>query len=134
MIRCWMLLPVAIGLFGCSSASSQMQQSIALGTEVTLALGATALLQAEEVSIQFDGVTADSRCPQGITCVWAGEATVALTIRIDSQPAIRQEVAGGKDTVVGSYRVTVIEVLPQARESVRIAPEDYRATVKVQKL
>ena len=31
--------------------------------------------------ITFEGVSDDSRCPRGAQCVWAGDATVAVTLR-----------------------------------------------------
>jgi hypothetical protein len=31
--------------------------------------------------LRFDRLVSDSRCPEGVTCVWAGDAEVALDLR-----------------------------------------------------
>ena len=46
----------------------------------TLNLNQTAELNPPGTSIRFDAVKSDSRCPNGARCVWAGEATVQITV------------------------------------------------------
>ena len=33
-----------------------------------------------DISVSFEAVTEDSRCPRGVQCVWAGNAAVRLTL------------------------------------------------------
>lgn len=33
-----------------------------------------------DLSVSFDAVTEDSRCPRGVQCVWEGNAAVRLTL------------------------------------------------------
>lgn len=40
--------------------------------------GGTAQWAGTGLQLGFDGVTADSRCPRGEQCVWAGDATVRV--------------------------------------------------------
>lgn len=46
-----------------------------LGQEFTLYLGQTATIAGENLEIRFAEVISDSRCPQGVQCIWAGEAS-----------------------------------------------------------
>ena len=66
-------------LAGCAGAPAAaptkdqpMNTSITLQPERTIALGPTAMLR-------YDGV-ADSRCPPGVQCVWAGELAYKFTL------------------------------------------------------
>jgi len=46
-----------------------------LDQEFTLYLGQTATITGESLEIRFAEVISDSRCPQGVQCIWAGEAS-----------------------------------------------------------
>ena len=63
-------------LAGCASPSpakdQPMNTSVTLQPERTVAVGPTAVLR-------YDGA-ADSRCPPGVQCVWAGELAYKFTL------------------------------------------------------
>ena len=63
-------------LAGCASPSAvkapSMNTGITLQPERTVAVGPTAVLR-------YDGA-ADSRCPPGVQCVWAGELAYKFTL------------------------------------------------------
>lgn len=48
-------------------------------TMVTLALGQQVFVKDQQLNVSFDKVVNDSRCPTGTQCIWAGNATVAVT-------------------------------------------------------
>lgn len=78
-----LLLPrmlVAIALLsvaGCDSSDSDSAQS-QLDADLQLELGETG--QSDGLTITFATVLGDSRCPEGVECIWAGEASVRLVI------------------------------------------------------
>jgi hypothetical protein len=43
------------------------------------------------------------------------------------------EILEGGSTLAGAYRVTLVRVDPQPLSTARIAPQDYRATLKIDK-
>lgn len=45
----------------------------------TLALGQTLFVKEHQLNLTFDKVLNDSRCATGVQCIWAGNATVAVT-------------------------------------------------------
>ena len=100
------------------------------GAEVTLAPGATVSVKAEEMKLRFVSVSEDSRCPRDVTCVWAGEVKVLLEIQ-DSPASSQVEIRAGDSAVAGAYRITVVRVEPQRTSSAPISPQDYRATLKL---
>ena len=60
--------------------STVNQPANATGTvTVTLALGQNIFVKEHQLNLTFDKVLNDSRCPTGVQCIWAGNATVAVT-------------------------------------------------------
>jgi hypothetical protein len=53
------------------------------GQELVLSIGQTAVFENKDLKIKFVSVTSDSRCPKGVTCVWAGEAKCQILIGND---------------------------------------------------
>jgi hypothetical protein len=55
--------------------------SVARGATASIPLGGTVRVEGTDVHVTFERVVQDSRCPRNVTCVWAGEATVELSVR-----------------------------------------------------
>jgi hypothetical protein len=53
------------------------------GQELVLSIGQTAVFENKDLKIKFVSVVSDSRCPKGVTCVWAGEAKCQILIGND---------------------------------------------------
>jgi hypothetical protein len=124
---------LAGALSSCGATNSQTVQSVDLGAEVTLAPGSSAAFKPAGIIVQFVAVTADSRCARDATCMWVGEAKVQLSIRNAQQPPTRHEILEGEHAVSGDYRITVVRVRPIPVASGKIPPEDYRATLQMEK-
>jgi hypothetical protein len=100
---------------------------------VVLAPGETAPVQG--LVLRFEGVSADSRCPLGVTCVWEGDAVVIVTA---SQPpaagnAVELHTSGRfpQEGAHGRYRIELVSLVPQPREGETVPPRQYRATLRV---
>ena len=133
MIRVAAIL-TCLALAGCGAAPAQELQAVDPGAEVTLAPRATAAVKNAEIKVTFVAVTEDSRCPRDVTCIWAGEVKVQLEVQQASQVASQVEILERGSTVAGKYRVTLVRVEPQPTSTARIAPQDYRATLKIDNL
>lgn len=126
MIRiCFLSFLVAVALAACGRGTTA-----ALDAPIQIAPGQSVKLDAARFEVQFDGIAADSRCPGDVACVWAGEVLVQLSIRNEGRTT-RHEVREQQSAKVGGYNVTVLQVLPAARSTQRIAPADYRVTLKI---
>jgi hypothetical protein len=103
--------------------------------EVVLAPGSPARVASTPLTITLERVGEDSRCPEGVNCVWAGD--VEVTLRIEGGTA-RPTVAtlhlhaSPRNVAHGEYKVTLVGVAPAPKEGVRTKPEEYRATVRVE--
>jgi hypothetical protein len=108
-----------------------------LGSPFSLKIGQTGECNSVKgFSVKFDKVTADSRCPQGVECITAGRADLALTLSKDgaSQPAtLSFTIAEGTNNRVDfkGHTVRVIAVEPLRKQGVEIKPGDYTIQVVV---
>ncbi|MBT2211593.1 MULTISPECIES: hypothetical protein [Actinomadura] len=132
-----LLLPCAAALIACASGASAGTDdpTIKPGAPFTLAPGQTGRLDGGALTVRFDGVSDDSRCPATVDCVWAGSATVHLTITFgEAAPAARDLYVNGtsaKTVAVSGYKVSLIGLAPE-RQSTKPLPKDaYRAKLRV---
>jgi hypothetical protein len=91
----------------------------------------------EGLRITFEGVAADSRCPRGATCAWAGDAAAAFVLEKAPAAALRRTLHTSgrfeRQTDCEGLVVRLEEIAPYPTEGASIAAGDYRATVLVTK-
>jgi hypothetical protein len=63
---------------GCGGSPGPVEA--ALGRDFSLAVGQQASITGESLGIRFEAVVGDSRCPQDVTCPWAGEVTCTVLV------------------------------------------------------
>ena len=121
----------ALALAACGRGGSAAALEATLDAPVQLAPGQSAVVANEKVEVQFTGIASDSRCPSNVTCVWVGEVVVQLAVRSDGKRT-QHEIKDMQSARVDGHRVTVLQVLPpRASSEERIAPADYRVTLKI---
>ena len=123
---------VVCGLEAAASARAAVQpaaQAIAPGQPFLLAIGGSAVAQGPPpLEFRFDSVTEDSRCPIGVTCVWAGDAVVRLIVTGSREPLLLHTNEGYDTSVsVGSYEIRLAGLTPPPEEGSAIDPASYRA-------
>lgn len=89
----------------------------------------------EGLTITFEGVGDDSRCPTGETCVWAGDAAAAFTFEKANAATVQSTLhTNGRFERQIDYDRFVIrldDVRPYPKTGASIARSDYRATLVV---
>ena len=113
----------------CGAGASQ---AIELGREYTLAPGEH--VGGTDLTLRFDAVPADSRCPSDVQCIWEGDATVAVTVLSSSLAPCAVELHTATslrgDKMCGPYALRLIGLSPErGRAGSPIGPQAYRATV-----
>ncbi len=135
-------LVALISVLGCRlddliSGDDQDFISAVLDSKFQLEVGQTGFVESENIRITFLEVTADSRCPSDVTCIWAGEVKVLVNIWKDDQDL-------GDSTLVGQaanddqavkafdgYSVSLLKVDPYPVSTQTIGPLDYTITLIV---
>src|SRR5690606_20640656 len=61
-------------------AQTPSEPTVTMNAEFTLAPGESARIEDTGLTVRFDGVENDSRCPANATCAQEGNATVRVTV------------------------------------------------------
>jgi hypothetical protein len=129
-------LLMIIALTGCQSSAGIIKASI--DKEFSLAIGQIAELTGEQITLQFEGIQEDSRCPKGATCIWQGRVSSILQVRdnglsttiVLTEPGLSDQY--GQNTYK-QYEFTS-HVLPYPEIGKKLPSEDYRLHLTVKKI
>ena len=131
--RLWLALAAALTLGASCDTEAPSSPGAPSTRDVVLAPGESFFLQ--DLAVKFDGVSADSRCPLGVTCIWEGDAVVELVATDPPSPgqALELHTAGQfpREATHGRYLIRLVALSPQPREGQPVAAQDYRATLRV---
>jgi hypothetical protein len=95
-------------------------------------------------TLRFDSLLAESRCPIGMMCIWAGEAVIRVQwTRMTRTSSFTLKLPGGAnaqnagahipfDTL--GYRFTLQQLDPYPDPHIRIAYGSYTATIRVENI
>jgi hypothetical protein len=124
------LLLLALLAAGCDDTPTAPTAPV--NQDVTLAPGERVSF-ASSFSLQFMGVTGDSRCPADTICVLGGDAIVRLEARRPNDVAgvLELHTAQPQSVTYGPYTITLVELSPYPFVARPISPDEYRATIRV---
>ncbi len=119
--------------FGASFAQESAHPN--LGEDFELAVHQTAQFTAEKISVTFEQVLEDSRCPVDVTCIWAGLAEVSLQVAVSGQERelSLSTLPPENSAVFENYTFWLISVRPGPRSDQNIDSSAYFVTVRVDK-
>ena len=136
-------VPLAIfwlsGVLAAGSCNAESPTVPAAGEEFQLAIGESATpADGGGVTVTFADVTGDSRCPTGVTCIWAGEVTIALDLAAAGQAPTRVELTAGPDATKASaaldgHTLHLLRVDPYPKAGKPIERSQYRATLRLER-
>jgi hypothetical protein len=111
---------------------------VRLGQEFDLHVGQRAAVEGEGLQVRFASVVNDSRCPEGVTCVWAGNAEVLIeTGASNTQEELKLNTLGGerfpKEARYRQYIVELVALKPHPQKDVAVKAADYVATLVIRK-
>jgi hypothetical protein len=133
MARRWAAAAVAVWCLVLTSCAAPLAPA-PLDDPFVLAPRERAFVEDANIRLEFLEVTADSRCPIDAICVWAGDATVHITVR-DDGTSVRYDLHTGdpaRATVVhGGLVIRLVELQPYPASTRPIALADYRATFRI---
>jgi hypothetical protein len=106
-----------------------------LDQEFKLEYGQEVAVKGQELSVKFDAVLEDSRCPTGVNCVWEGDAKILIGAREATSEALKLELhTNGRFNQAGAYRQYVIRLValdPHPKADVENEQKDYVATLLI---
>jgi hypothetical protein len=128
----WFLPVVLVLLLSCGPGEINAD----LGEKFSLAIGQSAYITSEGMAVKFIKVIGDSRCPQGVTCIWAGEASSLLEItysgstyqKVLTQPGFTEPPQSDYFEYVITFN---LQPYPKAGEDIK--DKDYRLELQIDK-
>jgi len=112
-----------------ASAQSAAQESVSVGVNKT-----KKVLGAATVRVLL--VVEDSRCPEGTTCVQAGNAKVRIAVKKgdDTTQIVELDTNGKNTATVAGYELKLDSLTPTPTSAAPIRKKDYVANLTVKDL
>ena len=139
ILRSLAVIVVAL-TFGCgfmqsASGPTPVPADALLDREFELRVSGVARISGEPLTITFDSVVADSRCPTNTTCVFEGDATVRLNVEGSNASRLtldlHTQANGPRDGGFQKYRIRLVRLAPDRQNSSAIPSDQYVATLIV---
>jgi hypothetical protein len=126
----WSTAALALLLGGCSDNPSEPPFQ---DTELILPFGGSASVPGTPIEVTFERLLEESRCPEDVMCVHAGNGQVLIGAREGDEDAslVLNTTLGARDATFAGYRFELSALDPYPRSDRRTRPEDYRATLRV---
>ena len=116
--------------------SPHNQMSLIIGETVEAAYKETLKNTFESISLSFDSLVVDSRCPIGVLCIWEGDAELIFTFSKSSNNAkfsLHTHESSRNDTTAFGYNIELIDVRPYPHIDSTYVANNYSALVLVSK-
>ena len=124
-----------VGCLGCGATTivtsgPPATTEVLLDSEFELVPGQTAAFTTLGLTVRFDDVGNDSRCPVDVTCIWEGNAAVLVTLKRAGSAAYQATLNSSsepKQVKDGNETLLLVGLLPEADTRHPIGRGEYRA-------
>ena len=132
-MRLGVVLLTLLTLSACSDKGPAAPSPVA--KEVTLAPGQTASVDEASISIRFEGVSGDSRCPGDAICITGGDAQVKIDVipSRGEQTPYTLHTGDMRPVSHGDLTIGLVELSPYPFVTRPINPADYRVKLSIKR-
>lgn len=116
-------------LISCQNSTTPLNPAV--GETFEIKFGESATIQSEQIQVTFEELIEDSRCPEDVVCVWAGNAKII--IQVDDQEVSLNTYSNPKYAELSEYNIKLISLNPYPRQDTVIEKENYSAEILVTK-
>ena len=130
----WTALVLTVVASLATSEGVKRPRAVRLDETFVLHAGESAKVEAEKLTIAFDAVVADSRCPKGAQCIVEGDATVRVTVYQAAGRTshdLHTSERAAQEASVDGLAVRLIRLDPYPIEGKAMEARDYEATLQV---
>lgn len=106
------------------------------GQTVEVRVGREVMVAAHRLKIKFVAVREDSRCPEGVQCIWAGNARISLKLSRAGSRAANMEIntmTPPREITYRNYTIKLEKLAPHPTQNRPSKPGYYVATLVVTK-
>jgi hypothetical protein len=130
-----------VALMACGAqAKVRARKTVRLNQNFVLRVGQEVLVAGQKLTIKFASVTEDSRCPRGVTCIWAGNVRVLLHVTEGKSKPMKLELnlnprdfPDGEAADCSGYQIKLVSVNPYPVKDQQLKASDYAVTLSVSK-
>lgn len=115
---------------------SVSQKRVHVQREFVLRAGNEVLVTEAKLTVKFKEMVEDSRCPEGLDCIWAGNGKISLTVTRSKHKPVSFELNTTTEPTCFTYEnyvITLVKLAPYPKKDITIRPQEYVATLKVTK-
>lgn len=94
-------------------------------------IGYRETLHVDKLSLTFEEIEEDSRCPADVVCIQAGRVVALFTATDETTREVVELASDETSQTILGYQVTLEAVTPQNLEGEEILPVDYRLKITV---
>jgi len=132
------ILGAFIALIACDEKREEVPIDTKFGDPITLKVGESTDIQEGVLTISFDKVVEDSRCPNGVDCFWQGQAMIQLLVNTSTTVDLIMQ-AGKEELAVDTldnfiYTLLDVSPYPDVKDNLPLPEEAYIIEVQVDKL
>lgn len=111
------------------------ESPLALSAPAEIEFGVGEARRIPPVTLTFVRVSQDSRCPTGVTCIWAGDAVAELRVERDGAApevvSLHTNAGSGQAASVAGLSLRLVRLEPYPEADHPIAAGDYRLVLSV---
>jgi hypothetical protein len=130
MFRIYLLITTAVLAVAVTAVA---QPSV--GKPFDLKVGQSVVVAGQELTVGFEELLGEGRCPIGVLCIWEGDAAVRIWASLPGASRGDFQLHTHHDYKwkfsYGDYEVTLLEVSPYPVYEAPTPPGDYVVTVQV---
>jgi hypothetical protein len=135
------LVVCLVALVACGAqAKVRARKTVRLNQNFVLRVGQEVSVAEQKLNVKLVSVPEDSRCPKGVTCIWAGNVRVRLQVTKVGGKPVKVELSlnprdfpDGEAADCGNYKLKLVGVEPYPVADQQLKPADYTVTLSVSK-
>jgi len=109
---------------------------IRLGQEFDLKINQEAAIEGEGLAVVFESVLEDSRCPEGVDCIWSGNAKIRIRSSKQKHAPATIELntnVGPKSSSYLDYEIKLVALKPRPKADKPVQSNEYKAALIITK-
>ena len=117
-----------------STQANGIQRKVHVDCEFGLKSGTEVLVKEAGMNLRFVDMVEDSRCPEGVDCIWAGNGKITLTVKQGKHKSVSFELNTNTEPlsfIYQGYAITLVKLAPYPKDGVAVKKAEYVATLKV---
>lgn len=128
---------ILLDLISCSDPSTQPDSaSFNLGDTLLINYKETFVNSENDLSISFENLISDGRCPIDLMCFWEGDAEIEFKFTMENNTSFFSLHTAGnyftKDTIIYGNSIKLIDLFPYPHSKIIYKPKDYSVRIVIE--